>query len=45
MAVALAVKTTSWLAVTAGGWNALNEGSDAPPADGVTRPGRDSTSE
>ena len=38
VAVALAVKTTSWLGVTAAGWNALSEGSDAPPADGVTPP-------
>ena len=41
VAFAFAVKTTSWLGVTAGGWNALNEGSDAPPADGVTPPPRE----
>ena len=45
MAIALAVKTTNWLGVTAGGWNELREGGDdtargwrdSPPRDGTAQ--------
>ena len=39
VAVAFDVKTTSWLGVAAGGWNAFNVGSVTPPVAGVTPPG------